>query len=43
MTAALDYGHANATGGTLVLIGLALITIIRTTIGRRDVTSESAQ
>ncbi|MDE0448442.1 MAG: sugar ABC transporter permease [Spirochaetaceae bacterium] len=43
MTAALDYGHANATGGTLVLIGLALITLIRTTVGRRDAASESAQ
>ena len=43
MTSALDYGHANATGGTLVLIGLALITLIRTTIGRRDAATESSQ
>lgn len=34
MTSALDYGHANAVGGTLVLLGLVVITLIRSTLGR---------
>lgn len=43
MTSALNYGHANAIGGTLVVLGLILITLIRSTLGRRDSASETTQ
>ena len=36
MTSALDYGHANAVGGTLVILGLIVIVLIRSTLGRRS-------
>lgn len=42
-TAALDYGHANAIGGTLVLLGTGLIVLIRSVIGRGDATEDSLQ
>lgn len=40
MTATLDYGHANAVGGTLIILGSGLIILIRSTIGRRDATQD---
>ena len=43
MTSALDYGHANAIGGTLVILGLVLITTIRATLGRRASAAEGTQ
>lgn len=43
MTSALDYGHANAVGGTLVVLGLIVITLIRSTLGRRVAADEAKQ
>ncbi len=43
MTSALDYGHANAVGATLVILGLVLITTIRATLGRRASAAEATQ
>lgn len=43
MTSALDYGHANAVGATLVIVGLILITTIRATLGRRASAAEDSQ
>jgi raffinose/stachyose/melibiose transport system permease protein len=43
MTSALDYGHANAIGGTLVILGLIVIVLIRSTLGRRVAADEAAQ
>jgi raffinose/stachyose/melibiose transport system permease protein len=43
MTSALDYGHANAVGATLVVIGLVLISTIRATLGRRASAAEATQ
>ncbi len=43
MFSALDYGHANAIGGTLVILGLILITIIRSALGRRAEASDMTQ
>jgi len=43
MTSALDYGHANAVGGTLVILGLLMITLIRSTLGRRAAADEVTQ
>ncbi len=43
MTSALDYGHANAVGGTLVILGLIVITLIRSTLGRRVAADEVTQ
>jgi raffinose/stachyose/melibiose transport system permease protein len=43
MTSALDYGHANAVGGTLVVLGLIVITLIRSTLGRRVAADEATQ
>ena len=43
MFSALNYGHANAIGGTLVILGLILITIIRSTLGRRADASDMTQ
>jgi raffinose/stachyose/melibiose transport system permease protein len=43
MMSALNYGHANAIGGTLVVLGLVLITTIRSTLGRRTSASDATQ
>jgi len=43
MTSALDYGHANAIGGTLVILGLIVITLIRSTLGRRVAADQATQ
>ncbi len=43
MFSALDYGHANAIGGTLVIIGLVLIAVIRSTLGRHADASDMTQ
>jgi fucose transport system permease protein len=39
----LDYGHANAIGGTLIVIGAILITLIRRVFGAREKTAEERQ
>jgi len=43
MFSALNYGHANAIGGTLVILGLILIATIRSTLGRRAEASDMTQ
>lgn len=43
MMKALNYGHANAIGGTLVILGLLLIATIRSTLGRRASASDATQ
>jgi len=39
----LDYGHANAIGGTLIIIGAILISGIRRLFGEREETAEANQ
>jgi raffinose/stachyose/melibiose transport system permease protein len=43
MLSYIDYGHANATGATLVLLGLVIIVIIRAGTGRRSAAAEAEQ
>lgn len=39
----LDYGHANAIGAVLILLGAAIISIIRKVFGDREATAEARQ
>lgn len=41
--AALDYGHANATGATLIIVGAIIIAAIRRFLSSRDAVAESKQ
>ena len=39
----LDYGHANAVGAVLIILGGVLIVTIRSFLGRTDTAAEARQ
>ncbi len=43
MLKSIDYGHANATGATLVILGIIVIVVIRSTFGRAVNAGEAEQ
>lgn len=43
MLSYIDYGHANAVGATLVVLGLIIIVLIRSTLGRKSSAADTEQ